>query len=93
MTAFVREETYECVYWSFTPDAPTLTVIDVFATTAVTARTAFSAGSPTRGYECWLSFPSLVHVNVTPPVAILTLLEVVREWVPIVRTKSPVAAL
>ena len=72
--------------------APTLTVI-VVSVSAVIVRAEPDAGSVDLGYALFAVFPSCSQVNTTPPSAMVTLFDVVRVWVPISITISPVNGL
>ena len=80
------------IYSSIGDATPTLTVI-VVPVTAVIASATPDDGSVERGYALPETLPSWSHVNVTPPSAIVTVFDVVKVWVPISRTISPVTGL
>ena len=69
--------------------APTLTVI-VVSVSAVIVRARPDEGSVALGYALFAVLPSWAQVNTTPPSVIVTLFDVVRVWVPISITISPV---
>ena len=59
--------------------------------TAVMSNAVPDAGSVDLGYGWFVVLLSAVHVNVKPPSAIVTLLLVVKLWVPILITNVPVS--
>ena len=73
---------------------PTLTVIvPALVSAAVIANAVLCAGSVARGYVWVVALLSRAQVNPNLLAPIVTVLEVVNAWLPIVITKTPVSGV